>query len=794
MDDHQNRLQSYLDLQLHNGSWNRRWFVLTIDGTLCFYKSAAAAELRGQIDVSTIVGSIVKPAQPPHNFVFSIELRDDVFLCVCADSEELRREWMNSLSGNFSDNQNSFQEQNKQIYETSQMIVSQQQRPMIPNQGGGVVHTGWLKKRSEVFRRWKPRFFVLGPNRMLTYYKDETMTEEKAIPLDHVHKMKQVDTKKYGQPYTFELVSASTTYALAANSEQDRDEWMAKIESTYPEVTKLVPLREGALIKRSNVRKRWKRRWFMLWGGWLFYFTTQEECEKFRKNSFFTDQVFRTAFNRYVKGAMELFKCEVKSIGKLDMFSDAFVISSDNRKLYLVADNLDEQNSWIDSINAAKMGSNGSQLGNNINMWTQDFTEPTMSLSSARSMSETGKVNSPQGNQRNLDGHRRFSTGVVNKRAPQNRAGWHSPGTFPFKPLRASFRKYGGSKGIIDLDQFITICRELLLDLDQERLEILFQLLDLDGDDLISFQDMHSTFHREQKNHFDLTPRELILQYITTHQHLHFGDGDASPSESFEDSDPDAVYRAVMIEGVPDFVRENDQFILELEQLIFKEYQPLQTEIVGEYLEIIFAYDIKSSDMKVMERDLKELLSEFARDRKERLATEKGLRVRALTAEELEDSMRYNKHLFEENAVRQEESEEEEVYEKDPEELLMERLTEIVRNINVSRGGYLMLSELLVFFAKLQGVPLKEVPLEHPVMRRLDGCSIPQAVQYLKSVEKHILHIPAMLEASRTINSQEAELARKYIEHQVFAENQEGSVTMTMTLGTDTLLEESFSE
>ena len=54
--------------------------------------------------------------------------------------------------------------------------------------------------------------------------------------------------------------------------------------------------------------------------------------------------------------------------------------------------------------------------------------------------------------------------------------------------------------------------------------------------------------------------------------------------------------------GVPDFVRKNDRYVLELEELIFKEYQPLQTEIVGECIEIIFAYDIKGKDMKTMEK------------------------------------------------------------------------------------------------------------------------------------------------------------------------------------------------
>ena len=96
---------------------------------------------------------------------------------------------------------------------------------------------------------------------------------------------------------------------------------------------------------------------------------------------------FRSAFNRYVKGAMELFKCDVKSIGSLDQFRDVFIISSENRKLFLVADNLEEQNEWIDAITNAKFGtSTGSNfMQTNVNMWA--VSEPTMSLSSARSMS-----------------------------------------------------------------------------------------------------------------------------------------------------------------------------------------------------------------------------------------------------------------------------------------------------------------------------------------------------------------------------------------------------------------------
>merc|ERR1719367_2691908 len=99
----------------------------------------------------------------------------------------------------------------------------------------------------------------------------------------------------------------------------------------------------------------------MLWGGWLFYFISQDECEKFRRNSFFSDQVFRNAFNRYVKGAMELTNCKVQSYGSMEMFRDVFVISTTGRKLYLVADNEKELKEWVKAIESIKAG--GSHVG-----------------------------------------------------------------------------------------------------------------------------------------------------------------------------------------------------------------------------------------------------------------------------------------------------------------------------------------------------------------------------------------------------------------------------------------------
>lgn len=776
-----NILQSYLDVKnTTTGEWYRKWFVLSKEW-LKFYQTSAAKDNRGQIRLPEIEFCDIKNPEPPFTFIFSINLTDGNFVQCCAESGRLREEWLAYLNGNNFTNPNAIKK--TAVVQTEHV-------------GGGILYCGHLNKRTERFRNWKRRYVVLGTDRMLTWYKDETMREQKsAIPLSAVNKMRSVNNNKQGQPWSFELSTPKNTYAFSADNEQIRDEWMRKIESTYSEVTKLVPLKEGALVKRSHVRKRWKQRWFMLWGGWLFYFTSQQECEKFRRNSFFTDQEFRTAFNRYVKGSMELKKCDVHEFGKLDDYENVFVISTANRKLYLVADNRHEMQQWIDAINSVKFGTTvgGGQFEmNHVNSFTNEFTEPTMSLSSTRSLSgfQSGSgnddVNRPG---RYQNAPRRFSTGHQKNNLQLM---WHTTGRFPLQEFKSGFQNYSGPGTLsVNVEDFITICQELELDLDEERLEKLFQFLDLDNDGFISYQDLSVPFGREQQLHQDLTPRELVIQYITTHQQLLENTIIQGSDFYDEEEDPDSLHRAVMIEGVPDFVRKNDRYVLELEELIFKEYQPLQTEIVGECIEIIFAYDIKGKDMKIMEKDLKELLRDFARDRKERLQTERGLKVRALTAEELEESMRYNEHLYEPDP----EPEPEEVVEPelDPETIFLNHLKQICTSINVTESGTLILEELLVFFAKLQDVPLSEVPLEHPVMRRLNGCTIQQSVDYLKSVDRRILHIPQMLQASESMNLSELQRARQKLP-MILSEQTEGGSLFTMTMGTETLLDESFSE
>ena len=62
--------------------------------------------------------------------------------------------------------------------------------------------------------------------------------------------------KKYG----FEIVTPSRIYVLAADNESSLYGWLKALE----EVTFGSRLHQGWMIKRGNMRKSWRKRWFVV--------------------------------------------------------------------------------------------------------------------------------------------------------------------------------------------------------------------------------------------------------------------------------------------------------------------------------------------------------------------------------------------------------------------------------------------------------------------------------------------------------------------------------------------------
>ena len=101
-----------------------------------------------------------------------------------------------------------------------------------------VLKTGKVLRRvkhKHVFRAsWKPAYLVLRPN-LLSVYKDEEATRLRvSISLSEVAAVAPVKSPRSHRRHVFGIFTPSTNYRFEAASEQDADDWIARIRGEAP--------------------------------------------------------------------------------------------------------------------------------------------------------------------------------------------------------------------------------------------------------------------------------------------------------------------------------------------------------------------------------------------------------------------------------------------------------------------------------------------------------------------------------------------------------------------------------
>ena len=135
------------------------------------------------------------------------------------------------------------------------------------------IKEGFLTKRAlKSGRNWKRRYFALNGNG-LAYFKDEFSVKPKGVI--HFTAQTVVENTSEHHPFGFEIKGIEHAIVYA-HSEYDRDDWVSKVnEAVSRAQEKNVNLRsqcEGWLVKRGDRWKKWRKRFFAIYGNELCYF------------------------------------------------------------------------------------------------------------------------------------------------------------------------------------------------------------------------------------------------------------------------------------------------------------------------------------------------------------------------------------------------------------------------------------------------------------------------------------------------------------------------------------------
>lgn len=132
------------------------------------------------------------------------------------------------------------------------------------------------------------------------------------------------------------------------------------MEETIHGAKRLITSHEGYLWKKTPDLNLWKKRYFALSKGWLFYFAEHFHCNKFKSIAFFSEEFFNQAFHLYVKGSIPLHqttieKIDVDVVNNVDEDVKEFVfrIITDKKEFYFATANQQILDDWFQSFHVA---------------------------------------------------------------------------------------------------------------------------------------------------------------------------------------------------------------------------------------------------------------------------------------------------------------------------------------------------------------------------------------------------------------------------------------------------------
>lgn len=269
-------------------TWRRRYFVLFPEG-LSYFINENMQELKGTIHLSRKSENLAPAEASGKEFAFCVyALGGNRKYIMCANSAAERDSWVQALSSG-----------------TAKAEVT-------------YVKQGELIKQGAIRKNWKSRYFRLTPHSLM-YFKKETDTKPAgniplivgaSVTMEHDHPKGFVFSIKPHKVHTEDDLEETDTqrqFHLLAPTHLEMTNWVRTIQNVlenntnqldYLAANQMSPRHQnqdkrapdvlytythtrqqaGWLKKQGGVLKNWKKRYFVLSGGLLSYFTEESQA------------------------------------------------------------------------------------------------------------------------------------------------------------------------------------------------------------------------------------------------------------------------------------------------------------------------------------------------------------------------------------------------------------------------------------------------------------------------------------------------------------------------------------